>query len=132
MGVSACSLVRYREILFLRIFCGTLGLGRVSTAQVGVFALLMAMGRFINIVGLWPYGQHFCIGTILLSTDCKCEEDITYIRHQGGGKYIFLFLFNFFFNNLKWMRLLLFLHLWSLALKYIKQVTTINSLVNLF
>ena len=32
--------------------------GGVSPPQVGMSAFTIAMGRLINIVGLWPYGQH--------------------------------------------------------------------------
>ena len=74
------------------------------SAPGGYVWLPHAMGRVINIVGLWPYGQHFCIGTILLSTDCKCEEEkkqLEYHFYQASGWEntkirffnIFLFLF---------------------------------------
>ena len=55
-------------VLFLSIFKDLVRypLAREGVyAQVGGSAYPIAIGRLINIVGLWPYGQHFCITTIL-------------------------------------------------------------------
>ena len=60
-GMPFQGVVKPGPATFLRILWGTLMLGRVSLPRVGVFCIASAMGRFINIAGLWPYRQHFCI-----------------------------------------------------------------------
>ena len=78
---------KYRSFrwAFLRILWGTLWLGRVSFPNVGGSAFTIAMGRIITSLGLWPYGQHFCIAKryyALYMSYVDCEHKTRICQHS--------------------------------------------------
>ena len=107
------------------------------SAPGGWVWLAHAMVRLNNIVGLWPYGQH---GEHCLEILCKYIMSVMSKRNnQRVGRIpnsdlstSFCFYYNLFFNKLKWMKLLLLFQSWPSALIYAKQITQINSFVNMF
>ena len=62
--------------------------GGVSPPQVGMSAFTIAMGRLINIVDLWPYGQHFCIAKRYYI----CYMLLALTDHRKGGQAMQIFL----------------------------------------
>ena len=72
----------------------------------GWVCITNAIGRFINIVGLWPYGQLFCIAKRYYTCYIwRVRRKAWKIQNSDFSTY-FCFYSQLFFNYLKWMKTL--------------------------